>query len=410
MEDLDQKIEDYAIGLFLRHYLTGEHIDLERPQIDVRRDMNLLKVHWAMSAEIHNFLNYVKTHHYEIPGSLNYRRVIDDVAARGRLDARQTLLTRQITGHPSLIVCDEPIRSFDTGPNRIIAWITLSAALHAEHVVRAGKEETPYFKPAQTTKMLSRDVMRVDKLRSSLASTNTRIKPRQDDLTNAARSRKRIYRECTLPYNLLLDIESGKTDVIRNLLENTLIAPISKWRRYEVAVGMGIGQAISEKIGEPLNMSLFFRKSNEPIITCGKYSIFWQSDCGAQRHDIRDESERMLKQVLDAYDMNAGSERPDLVVLDRETRKVTGIIEVKYLESDDNASNRFRQAASQIIRYARLYAPDDQVDDLIRRSLIALNIGTRSLTDESAVAPRFVNFRDILNGRLNEWVDERLLR
>lgn len=410
MKNLDQKIDDYAIGLLLRHYLNGEHIDLDRPLIDVCRDMNLLKIHWAMSTEIHNFLNYVKTHHYEIPGSLSHIRVIDDIAARGRIDARQTLLTRQVTGHPSLVVCDEPVRNFDTGPNRIIAWITRSAALYAEHVARAGKEETPYFRPAQTTKMLSRDVMRIDKLRSSLASTDIRNKPRHDDLANAARSRKRIYRECAPPYSLLLDMEAGKTDVIRDLLKSTLIAPISKWRRYEIAVGMGIGHAISEKTGMPLSMSLFFRESHEPIIKCGKYSIFWQSDSGAQRHAIPDKSERMLKQILDAYNITIGSERPDLVVLDRETHKVVGIIEVKYLESEDYVSNRLRQAASQIIRYARLYSLDDQVDDLIRRSLIALNIGTRSLVDENAVAPKFVNFHDILNGRLNKWVNEHLLR
>lgn len=410
MKSLDHEIDDYAIGLLLRHYLNGEHIDLDKPQIDVSRDVNLLRIHWAMSAEVHDFLNYVKTHHYEIPGYLSYRRIIDDIAARGRIDARHTLLTRQIAGHPSLVVCDEPVRSFDTGPNRLIAWIARSAALYAEHVVRAGKEETPYFKPAQTTKMLSRDVMRIDKLRSSFASTDIRNKPGHDDLANAARSRKRIYRECTLPYKLLLDIESGKTDVIRDLLKSTLLAPVSKWRRYEVAVGMGIGQAISENIGEPLNMSLFFRASHEPIITCGKYSIFWQSDCGAPRYPIQDRSEEMLERILHAYGMNIGSERPDLVVLDRETHKVVGIIEVKYLESEDYVSNRFRQAASQIIRYARLYSQDDQADDLIRRSLIAVNIGTRSLGDEDAVVPRFVNFHDILNERLNEWVDKHLLR
>ena len=410
MKSLDQEIDDYATGLFLRHYLNGEHIDLDKPQIDVSRDVNLLRVHWAMSAEVHDFLNYVKTHHYEIPGNLSHRRVIDDIAARGRIDARQTLLTRQITGHPFLIVCDEPVRDFDTGPNRIIAWITQSATFYAEHVVRTEKEENPYFGPAQTTKMLSRNVMQIDKLRSSLISTDIRKKPGHDDLANAARSRKRIYRECTLPYKLLLDIESGRTDVIRDLLKSTLIAPISKWRRYEVAVGMGIGQAISENIGEPLNMSLFFRASHEPIITCGKYSIFWQSDCGAPRYSIHDKSEEMLKRILNAYGMNIGSERPDLVVLDRETHKVVGIIEVKYLEGEDYVSNRFRQAASQIIRYARLYSQDDQADDLIRRSLIAVNIGTRSLGDEDAVVPRFVNFHDILNERLNEWVDKHLLR
>lgn len=410
MKSLDQEIDDYAFGLLLRHYLNGERIDLDKPQLDVNRDMNLLRVHWAMSAEVHDFLNYVKTHHYEIPGSLSCRRIIDDIAARGRIDARQTLLTRKISGHPSLIVCDEPVRSFDTGPNRIIAWIARSAALYAEHVVRTGKEEGSYFEPAQNTKMLSRDVMRIDKLRSSLASTDIRKKPKQDDLVNATRSRKRIYRECALPYNLLLDIESGKTCVIRDLLKNTLIAPISKWRRYEVAVGIGIGHAISKKIGEPLNMSLFFRESHEPIITCGRYSIFWQSGCGAHKYAISDKSEKMLEQILCAYDMTIGADRPDLVVLDEETRKVVGIIEVKYLESEDNVGNRFRQAASQIVRYARLYSPDDQVEDLISRSLIALNIGTRSLGDESAAVPRFVNFHDIQNERLNEWVDKHLLR
>lgn len=105
--------------------------------------------------------------------------------------------------------------------------------------------------------------------------------------------------------------------------------------------------------------------------------------------------------------MAAAADRPDLVIVDDEAGSVAAIVEVKYL-AGDTANARFREAAGQIVRYGRGYCGEAELPSLIRRSLIALSREVPSLIDDTADAPRAVDFGGILDGRLNSWVRERL--
>jgi hypothetical protein len=106
--------------------------------------------------------------------------------------------------------------------------------------------------------------------------------------------------------------------------------------------------------------------------------------------------------------MQLSADRPDLVIADRQAGQVLGIVEVKYL-AGDTASARFREAAGQIVRYARGYAPESGINGLVRASLIALSRETPVLQDEKAAAPRAVDFAGLTDERLRLWVRERLL-
>ena len=64
--------------------------------------------------------------------------------------------------------------------------------------------------------------------------------------------------------------------------------------------------------------------------------------------------------------MALSPDRPDLVIADRLAGQAVGIVEVKYL-AGDTASARFREAAGQIVRYARGYRPEAEVDGLVSR-------------------------------------------
>ena len=119
-------------------------------------------------------------------------------------------------------------------------------------------------------------------------------------------------------------------------------------------------------------------------------------------------SEERLRVVLAAYGMDLAADRPDLVIADRTAGKVVGIVEVKYL-AGDTATTRFREGASQIVRYARGYASGTGTDGLVRASQIVLSREVPSLLDESAAAPRAVDFVGLTDGRLRRWVRERLL-
>ena len=68
--------------------------------------------------------------------------------------------------------------------------------------------------------------------------------------------------------------------------------------------------------------------------------------------------------MLAAYDMAAGSDRPDLVVVDDEAGRTAAIVEVKYL-AGDTANARFREAAGQIVRYGRGFGAEADLPALI---------------------------------------------
>ena len=72
---------------------------------------------------VRTFLGYVLTHRHEAQSLLQFEKRTDDVVARGRIDARGTLLTRLVVGHPSLLIYEEPVRNFNTGPNQVVAWV-----------------------------------------------------------------------------------------------------------------------------------------------------------------------------------------------------------------------------------------------------------------------------------------------
>ncbi len=106
--------------------------------------------------------------------------------------------------------------------------------------------------------------------------------------------------------------------------------------------------------------------------------------------------------------MQLTADRPDLVIADRQAGQVVGIVEVKYL-AGDTASARFREAAGQIVRYARGYRPETEIAGLVRASLIALSREAPAILDETAPAPHVVDFAGLTDGRLQAWVRERLL-
>ena len=157
-----------------------------------------------------------------------------------------------------------------------------------------------------------------------------------------------------------------------------------------------------------MTLALLGKTSGAPIISCGRYDIFWQSGGGLFAAPALEPSEKRLEAALTAYGMHLAADRPDLVITDRLAGQAKGIVEVKYLVGD-TASARFREAAGQIVRYARGYAPETEIDALVRSSLIALNRSPPALLDEAAAAPRAVDFEGLTDGRLRLWVRERLL-
>lgn len=408
METLDRAINDYAAGVFLRYFRQGTLAGADSPHLDLARDIDLLRAHWALSEPVKTFLSYVLSHRHEAQSLLQFVRRTDDAVARGRIDARGTILARRVAGHPSLVVYEEPVRSFNTGPNQVVAWVVQTVSTYAARLFAVQPKGSAYAGLVEEIMTDVTAVKRLDAFREVLKSVSVHRRPGPGALRDAARSRRMIYRLAIAAYDTLVRIEAGNEEALRSVLGSTLIGPLEQWRRFELSVGLGIGEALAAETGESMNLALLGKTSGSPIISCGRYDIFWQSGGGLFTAPALEPSEERLETALTAYGMHLATDRPDLVIIDRLAGQARGIVEVKYL-AGDTANARFREAAGQIVRYARGYAPEREIDALVRTSLIALNRSPPALLDEAAAAPRAVDFEGLTDGRLRLWVRERLL-
>jgi hypothetical protein len=104
--------------------------------------------------------------------------------------------------------------------------------------------------------------------------------------------------------------------------------------------------------------------------------------------------------------LDTAADRPDLVVVDKRRARVVGIVEVKFHEGDTPA-NRFREAVSQLVRYARGYAVP--TDELLRSSFVAMNAWAPIQFVDGPGIPAAFSFPDLMQSRLREWVRDRWL-
>ena len=408
MTALDQDITDYAAAIFLRYFRSGILADIERPNLDLARDIDFLRAHWAISRPVQEFLSYLLSHSHEAQSLLQMNRRTDDVVARGRIDARSTVLARRISGHPSLIVSEEPLRTFNTGLNHLVAWVVHVAASHTLRLFAHQPPTSAYAGLVQSAMSEIAAVKRLDVLREPLKHVAANRRPGLGALRDAARSRQMIYRHAIAAYNTLTGLEAGEEAALLSVLDSSLIAPLEYWRRFELTVAVAIGEALAEEIGTSMQLAVLGISPGQPIIRCGQFAFYWQSATGLFSPPSLEPSEIRLEAVLAAYQMSLGADRPDLVIVDQKAGAVTAIVEVKYL-AGDSAAARFREAASQVIRYARGYSCPGSIGSLIRRSLIVLSIGAPDVLDDAPPTVWAVDFPAIRQGALRRWVRERLL-
>ena len=409
MAVFDQEITDYAAGVLLRYFQSGILAGTKMPHLDLARDMNFLRAHWAISKPMRGFLTYVLSHRHEAQSLLQIDRRTDDAVARGRIDARSTILARSVFGHPSLIVSEEPVRSFNTGPNQVVAWVVHMAASHATRLFALQPSGSAYAGLVEAAMSEIAAVKRLDVLREPLKHVATNRRPGRGALRDAARSRRMIYRHAIAAYTALSGVEAGDAEALSCVLRSTLIAPLEQWRRFELAVAVGIGEALAAETGKAMRLSVLGVLPGQPIIQCGRFALHWQSGAGLISPPPLEPSEVCLKGVLEAYGMGLGADRPDLVIVDQRAGAVLAIIEVKYL-SGDTAATRFREAATQVVRYARGYSSSASINNLIRRSLIVLSMDAPDTLDDKVPTVWAVDFPAMRRGALRGWVRNGLLR
>ena len=402
--DIDGAIVDFSAGLLLRYFRGGAIIQGDTPRLDHRRDVDLLKGHWAVSGPMRALVGYVLAHPHEAQSLLTFQTRIDDAVARGRIDARRTWAYRLQSGLPTAIVAEEPVRSFNTGPNLVLAWVLREAAAYTARLSSWQGPSSPYVAVIEQAQREIRSVQRIEALREPLRAVSLGQRPGPNAIRTAARARQPIYRFAVSAYLLLQGLERGDPEAMNTVARTALIAPLEEWRRFELAVGLAVGEALAAACDTQAQLHLLGGESSGPIITAGRFAVYWQQRTPHYSAPDLEPSELITRDILTAYGLSLGADRPDLVIVDREQSAVAAVIEVKYL-AGDTANARFREAVDQVVRYARGYTPLGETGPLVARSLVALSHGAPVLLDANVGAPASVDFAGIMRTELACWAD-----
>jgi len=401
--NIDAAVVDYSAALLLRYFRGGAPIEAAVPRLDQRRDVEILKGHWSLSAPVRDLVGHALANPHETQALLAYRQRIDDAVARGRIDARRTMIHRQQTGLPSALVTHEPVRSFNTGPNLLLAWVLREAAAYTARLLSWQGSASPYLPIIETAQLDLRAVQRIEALREPLRALSLGQRPNPGAVVEAARSRRPLYRLAVDAYRLLQGLERGDAEAMERVARSALLAPLEDWRRFELAVGLSLGEALARASGGPLQLHLLGGVSSGPIATAGRFAIYWQQRTAHYQAPPLEPSEIATRDVLKAYGINTGGDRPDLIVVDRDKDAVAAVVEVKYV-TGGTPSDRFREAVDQIVRYGRAYAPAGATGPLLARSLVVLSRDAPERIDPAGDAPFSTDFDDLTQPQgLDAW-------
>ena len=334
-EDLNSKINDYLARFLLRYFRNAVAVGVEHPDVDTDQDLDLLRLHWAISEPVQRLVAHLRENAHEVQAVLESRPREDDARVRGRFDARATAIRRMVTGHPTLIVSHEPLRTYDSGPNHVLTWVLEQAWRLATRFQEILPEGASYIEALESCAPGLETIRRFDAIHQAAKHLNLTRRPSAQAAMEASRSRRPIYVLAYEAYSALQAIEAGDEVSISNLLNDTLLGPLHVWQRFELTVGLGLARALSAALIRPIALGIF-GGGREPIATVGTYEIYWQSRTDVWCTPPLEPSEVIVSQLLRQYGLQEGMDRPDLVVLDRDTDEAVAIVEVKYFSSSEN--------------------------------------------------------------------------
>jgi hypothetical protein len=401
--DLSSAITDHIAALLLRYFRAAIAADATVRRIDVERDRELLRLQWSLSTTVAVFADYILAHRHETQSFLATRERADPAVVRGRIDARRTLITRLASGDSSIVIAHEPIRSFDSGPNQVTAWVLQQAWMLATRFRAMLPAEATYRGLAEASAARLDRVRKIESITAAMAEVDLVRGPGPAALRAAARSRRRTYRLAYEAYTALAAIEAGDPAAIETLLRDTLVAPLETWRRFELATALALAEALSRATAMPMRLDVLAGDTRRPVATVGRFAIYWQSRTSWYADPDPEPSELIAREMLAQYNLKPDSDRPDLIVADHENDAVVAVIEVKFFTAAaEDALGRLREATHQVVRYARGYRSLEAIRPLLARSAIVLV--RRPDLPPAESAPVVLAFSDMLDGaQFDRW-------
>lgn len=402
--DSETAINDYIAQFLLRYFRNATQIKVAQPNLDPKQDIDLLRMYWSISKPVCDLVSYLSEHRHEIQTVMEFRKHEDDARVRGRFDSRATVIRTLMTGHPTLTVSSEPVRTIDTGPNHVLTWVLETAWRLAEHFGNLLPQGAAHRESIERSTLELEKIRRFDAIRQAIKKINLGRRPASQSVRRANNSRRRLYVLACHAFRALQLIESGEADAIRRLLNDTLLGPLYVWQRYELAVGLAISRALSIELMQPVSLS-FLEGGREPISRIGGYEVHWQSRTKAYEVPFAEPSEEMTEKLLKQYGLSYGVERPDLVVLDPNGKAIS-IVEVKYFEiGRSDGADAIRTALGQLVRYSRGYRPMTEIEHFLDLSILAVIRRTAGHmpTPKPYGLPLLVDFSGIVHRDLESW-------
>lgn len=407
------RIESYVAELLLRYPHSTRQARIRSPRVR-KQSLDALQQHWALSSEVRDLCNYVEDHRHELQSTVRERVRTDDARIRGRLDARRTQTARLLTGHPTTVVYHEPSRIFATGPNHVLTHVVAQADLLVRRIARQLPEGSGYAEMATDALRRLEGVRRIEIVARAFGDVSSSLKrPGAQALAQAARSRQRLYHLAADALSLLRRVEKGEAPAVRNLLQETLLAPLHTWRSFELATAVAMAEALASELDEPFTLLPIAAASENGILQAGPYRLYWQSQTDLYEDPSMEPSEERQERILSTHGLSLGSDLPDIVVEDTEAGGIVAIAEAKYYTGDEGWKEALRLGSGQLVRYARGYASSDgsELSRLLGCSLVSTWEFSQASRPDSMLndVPMVVDFEDMQRGKLRLWAS-RVLR
>lgn len=397
-------IDDAIVGLLIRMRKFAAQVSLSNPNIQKQSDLPFLRIFWACSPEVRELAQYLVRHPHEASSVLQVERRIDIGTVRGSLDARETTIRQICSGNPGVFVSLDAVRSYATGPNHLVVWVLEEARRLCREMLRTVAAESTYAERFEQVARVLEDASRLEGIRIARTQLNAARRPTSAAVSQAKRARTRLYQLAADAYLALLAIEQGDEERIRIVLQETLLAPLEIWKRFELYVAIAMGEALGRTTGVPCDLSPSFGH-NGLLIRVGDYRIYWQAQTEYFKAPLLEPSEVKVALILNALGMSAGWDRPDVVVINDRTQRVVAIAEVKYFTSEGNdGRGAIRAAIEQVVRYVRGYRDEYDWDELLDHSLVVPVLCDTSFTEyRSFGIPWVADFNSIQAQALDLW-------
>lgn len=400
-----ERLNDYCVKALLRCFRTkaDQQALFSRPRLSWE-DIDDLRLRWALSGVVGRLASHVHDNPREARSTVDFSETITQGEISGSVDARATLLEQDITQDASIFVVHEPNASLLTGANQLVVWTLKEAEEAVLSVIRRHGLGREYEWIHERAKLLE-DALRAQTLREVLLSPLGRSRPGLSAIRSAAKARVPMYRLALEAFSALEDIEALDQDALRSVLQDSTLAPLENWQRFELATALTVAEALGEASGSPVDLRAQVAGS-KPFARVGSFDVLWQYSLKQRALSQLDPSEALAKRLAESIGTSLGASRVDVSVIHRESGRELAHIECKWFESVGSAAGAIADAAIQIVRYARDTHPTSiaEAENFLRQCVIAVaSRGSYSMRLDGSGPVRFADFDGLQNGALAEW-------